>query len=320
MNDVNSFFLNMLNIFKKVLTKPICFAKTLNGVSPTSILKRLSLGDRYQMKKTKFNAESGKSLLEMLIVLAVGGILVSMAVTRMIGAQSNMERQNLAREFKVNLERSRFDAVKRRATTLADMTRITITSATAYKVLLDLNQNGVLDAAEERTVSFADRSNVKILGTDLVFPVTIRFDRFGNTTTVNASGDTISPVFTFCEGECTLETATVANSNIISLSSTGTVAMLNGGETLSTFEDPTVTTVGTGTGVNDWVVVRDDNASPLPIPTGSPTPFPVPTLTPTVTPTPSVTPTVSPTTTPTTTPTPTPTATPTPTPTPTPTN
>ena len=255
--------------------------------------------------------------MEILIVLAVGGILVAMAVTRMINAQSNLERQNLAREFKVNLERARFDAVKRRATTLADMTRITISTATAYKVLLDLNQNGVLETSEERTVSFADRSNVQILGTNLVFPVTITFDRFGNTTTVNGNGETISPVFTFCEGECTLETATVANSNIISLSSTGTVAMLKGGETLPTFDDPTVTNVGTGTAVNDWVVVRDDNAT-LPIPTGSPTPYSTPSSTPTPTPTstPTATPTATPTGSPTATPTPTPTPTPSPTPTP----
>src|SRR5262245_43359587 len=114
------------------------------------------------MKKTEFNRQSGKSLVEIIIVLAVGGILVSMAVVRMINAQSNMERQYIAREFKVNLERARFDAVKRRATSLTDMTRITINDATSYKVLLDTNQNGVLDTAEERTVSFGDYSAVKI--------------------------------------------------------------------------------------------------------------------------------------------------------------
>ncbi len=247
----------------------------------------------------------------MLIILAVGGILVAMAVTRMTNAQSNMERQNLAREFKVNLERARFDAVKRRAVTLADMTRIMVTSPTTYKVWIDLNQNGALEASEERTVSFGDRSDVKIFvaGVDLTeTDITIRFDRFGNTTTVNADGDTVSPVFTFCEGVCTLETATIVNSNVISLSSTGTVAMLNGGETMPTFEDPTVTDVNTGTSINKWVVIRDDDAT-LPIPTGTPTPFPTTTATPTPTPTASPTSTPTPTT-----PTPTPTATPTPTP------
>lgn len=229
----------------------------------------------------------------MLIILAVAGILVTMAVTKMTSAQANMERQNIAREFKVNLERSRFDAVKRRAETQAEMTRITIDSPTSYKVWIDLNQNGALDTSEERSVSFANRSKVKILvpGVDLTTSdIIIRFDRFGNTTTntrdktTNASG-TVSPVFTFCEGVCTLETATVANSNIISLSSTGTVAMLYGGESIPTFDAPTVTNVNTNTSINNWVVTRQDNAS-LPIPWGSPTPYPTtsPTTSPSATP------------------------------------
>jgi prepilin-type N-terminal cleavage/methylation domain-containing protein len=278
------------------------------------------------MKKIEFSAQSGMSLLEMIIVLAVGGILVALAVTRMINAQTNMERQNLAREFKVNLERARFDAVKRRAIEITDLTRITISTATSYKVLIDLNQNGELDeAAEERTVSFGDRSNVQILGENLVFPVTITFDRFGNTKAINGSNEVISPVFTFCEGECTLETATVANSNIISLSATGTVAMMNGGETLPTFDDPTVSDVPTGTAMNEWVVERDDDAT-LPIPYGTPTPYITPSVSPTPSssPTPSISPTAtpngSPNATPSGSPTASPTATPTPPPTPTPAN
>ncbi|HEY8562634.1 MAG TPA: prepilin-type N-terminal cleavage/methylation domain-containing protein [Pyrinomonadaceae bacterium] len=282
------------------------------------------------MKRSEFSAQSGKSLLEVLVVLAVGGILVAMAVTRMTSAQLNVERQNIAREFKVNLERARFDAVKRRAEALGELTRVTIETATTYKVWLDVDQNGKLETTEERTISFGDRSNVKILGEDLVFPVTIRFDRFGNTTTVDGSGNTIAPVFTFCEGECTLDSANVSNSNIISLSSTGTVAMLNGGEELPSFDEPTVTDVATNTAINEWVVIRDDDAA-LPIPSGSPTPYvtpttptpstPIPTPTATATPTPTATATPTPNVTPTPTPTtPSPTATPTPTPTPTPAN
>ena len=102
------------------------------------------------MIKVGFNSQSGKSLIEILVVLAVGGILVAMAVVRMTNAQSNLQRQNLAREFKVNLERARFDAVKRRAFNPAELTRITITSATAYSVLTDLDQDGILETSELR--------------------------------------------------------------------------------------------------------------------------------------------------------------------------
>lgn len=266
------------------------------------------------MKKAEFSAQSGKSLVDMLIVLAVGGILISMAVVRMTNARTNMDRQNIAREFKVNLERARYDAVKRRAQASTELTRITIVSATSYKFWVDTDQDGVLEASEERTISFSGRSNVKVLGTNLVLPVTIKFDRFGNTETLNGSGVKISPVFTFCEGECTLETANVTNSNIISLSQTGTVAMLNGGESLPTFNNPTVSTVTTDAEINDWLVVTGDGTVVLPTPTPMPTATTNPTVSPSPTTSPTASPTVSPspTTSPTASPSPTATATPTP--------
>ena len=200
-----------------------------------------------------------------------------MAVTQMTNAQANLQRQNLAREFKVNLERARFDAVKRRAINFADLTRITITSATAYNVLIDLDQDGILENSEIRNFDFGSRSKVRIIGINIIFPVTVRFDRFGGTTTVNGNGDTISPIFTFCEGECALATATVTNSNVIALSATGTVTMLNGGEALPTFSAPSQTPVPAGSGINPWVSVRSDNATPQPTPTAAAA-TPTPTL------------------------------------------
>jgi hypothetical protein len=166
--------------------------------------------------------------------------------------------------------------------------------------LVDLNQNGAVDPTnEERAVSFAERSKVKIVGnvTDLAYPITITFDRFGNTKAVNGVNAVIAPVFTFCEGECTLETANVTNSNIISLSATGTVAMLNGGEALPTFENPTVTSVANCTAVNNWVVTREDDtshpididATPVPCASVSPSPSPSPSPNPSDSPTTPVT-------------------------------
>lgn len=256
------------------------------------------------MKNAKFGAQSGKSIIELLIVLVVAGILVTMAVTRIGNAQSNLKRQNLAKEFKVNLERARFDSVKRRADNPNEMARITLTSATAYSVLNDFNQNGVLDTAEIRQVSFF--GSVRILGTNLEFPVTIRFDRTGAVTARNASNQPVPLVFTFCEGTCTLATATVNNSSIISISPSGTVAMLAGGDTIPTFTAPNVSTVNGPTGINPWVTVVDSEYEfPTPTPTTSPSPTPTPEPTQTPTPGPDPTPT----------PTPLPTATPTPTPT-----
>lgn len=269
------------------------------------------------MKKVEFNSQSGKSLIEILIVLVVGAILVAMAVTRMTNAQSNIQRQNFAREFKVNLERARFDAVKRRAVDLSQMARIKILTPTSYEVYLDYDQSGNLESTEKRLFSFPSQSNVRILGSDMVLPVTIRFDRFGNTTTKNEETTpqtSVTPIFTFCEGNCTLETATVANSNVITLSPTGTVAMLAGGEALPTFNNPTVTNVNSVTSINTWVVVREDNAYPLPIPypTGTVNPFPTASPSPSPSPNPSASPSPSPSQSPS--PSPSPSETPTPTP------
>lgn len=276
------------------------------------------------MKSAGFYSESGKSLIEMLVVVAVTGILVTVALTKTDRAQSNLQRQNLAREFKVNLERARYDSVKRRPGTENEMSRITINDSASYDVFTDLNQDGSRQDSEVREVRFSNSARVKILGDNLIFPINIRFNRFGQVITRNGINADIDPVFTFCEGECTAETANAENANVIWLSPTGTVAMTVGGEARPTFQNPVLAGGGSvGDDVNEWVAVANENSDGIPMPTATPwyNGSPTPTATPaaTATPTPNATPTASPTASPSATATPTPTATPTATPTPTPT-
>src|SRR5437016_6524106 len=117
------------------------------------------------------NSQSGASLLEIMIVLAIVVVIVGFAVTRMGRAGNNLQRQNIAREFKVDLERARFDSVKRRASVCADMSRVTINDATSFSVTTDLNQNGTLEAAETQNLSFANRGDVTIVGNGVTLPV-----------------------------------------------------------------------------------------------------------------------------------------------------
>lgn len=269
------------------------------------------------MRCTRFNSQSGKSVIELTIVLVVASILVAFAVARIGNAQSNLQRQNLAREFKNNLERARFDSVKRRADLPDQMARLVLTSANSYTVLTDFNQNGTIETNERRLINFSGRTNVRILGSDLVFPVTVRFDRLGNVAAVNADGAVVRPNFTFCEGTCTLLSANQANSSLISISNTGTVAMLDGGSAVPTFGAPAVSAVGSGNGINQWMIVRDNNYEPItptPTPGGTGTPLPTVTPTPVISPTPLPTQSPTPTATPVNSPTPLPTLTPTPTP------
>ena len=282
------------------------------------------------MKSTGFCSESGKSMLELVAVLAVTAILVTVALTRTDRAQSSMQRQNLAREFKVYLERARYDSVKRRPGTEEQMARITINGDTSYDVFTDLNQDGNRQNSEARQIRFSNSARVKLLGEELIFPVNIRFNRFGQATATNALGKEISPVFTFCEGDCTLASANEKNANVVWLSPAGTVAMTAGGEARPTFQNPNLTGGGSpGDDVNEWVATANENSDGMTTPaptatptaTATPTPSATPTATQTATPTPTATPSATPTVTATPTPTPrlTPTPTPTPTATPTPT-
>ena len=256
------------------------------------------------MQKPEFNRESGKSIMEMLIVLAIAAVLVTVAIAQLGNSTENLDRQNIAREFKVALERARFDSVKRRPEACEDMSRVVITSATRFELITDLNQNGTLEpASETRTTTFGTRGNVNIVGEDIAFPTTIRFDRRGNATSGDCGAlvDVVQEAI-FCNTPCTAASANSDNSNIVFVSRTGTAAMLPGGTTLPDFDDPDVTEIEATTQVNPLVAVWDPvegEPSPSPSPSGTPIPTPTPTPTPIPTPSPTGTPAGTPTPTPT---------------------
>lgn len=262
------------------------------------------------MRQSITNKESGFSLIEVVIVLVIVVVLVTFAIASFRSAGSNLDRQNIAREFKVSLERARFDSVKRRASVCSDMSGVTIND-TSFTLMIDMDNDGTLAGHEIRQVDLAGRSDVTIAPNGVTLPLTIKFDQRGQAFLNDcdpASIPTASiPLLFFCNGACTPDTANAENSNVIFVSPAGTVAMLYGGETMPTFDEPTVTEVPADENINPLLAVWDpDTVSATPTPVGSGTPDP--SQTPTPTPDPSVTPTPSPTGSPT----PTPSATPTP--------
>ncbi len=230
-----------------------------------------------KMQERKRFYQKGASLTEVLIVLTIGSILFVVAASQFGQSDKNLTRQNIAREFKVSLERARFDSVKRRPSNSAEQSRVTILSATSFSYTVDRNQNGRLDTpGETLTVDFGNRSNVRITGTNFVFPITISFDARGEITVTNGTTPpVISPIFYFCNGSCTVATADNQNANKIYVSPTGTVIMMGGGDVLPTFAAPSVTTVTSTTAVNPLLAVwTDPAASPTASPSGTPTPSP----------------------------------------------
>jgi Tfp pilus assembly protein FimT len=208
------------------------------------------------MKEQKFNSESGASVLEVLIVVLVGAVLVGLAIAQFGTSREQMKRQNIARELKNNLERCRFDSVRRRASDAdyANMSRVVLRTTTSYDVMMDSNLDGIIESAEVRTVDFS-ASDTKVLAAATSFPITIRFDRKGHITT-DGNGTAISPLFTICSGVCTMATTiTPENGNVISISPTGTVAMLYGGDVIPPLDAPNVTNMSNSNNINLWLTI-----------------------------------------------------------------
>ena len=205
------------------------------------------------MEKKNFDSERGYSLTELMVVLIITAILVTLAVMSFGNTQRQFNRQNIARELKVNLERARFDSVKRRAVNTADLAEVKLLSATSFSVKTDVNQNGTLEANETRTINFAGLPTVRLVGNSLVFPITINFDRYGRITAKDGTSPTpqnITPIFTICTNNCTAANATASNADVIYISPSGTVTMLAGGSSQPTFQNPNVSNVSVNSNLN----------------------------------------------------------------------
>lgn len=220
------------------------------------------------MDSKKFSFQRGLSILELLIVVAVALILGAVALTQLGNAKTDYQRQNIAREFKIYLERARFDSVKRRPANANDRSRVILASATSFTAIYDRNQNGKvlasngsIETGDRHQVDFTDRSDAQILVSDtLNYPVTISFDHRGQIVAQDALGNDVNPVFTICSrGNCVGENRNVDDLTVISVSPTGTIAILPEGQMPSTLPTPSVS--GTPPRINCSVFVTNANTA-----------------------------------------------------------
>jgi len=237
--------------------------------------------------------EKGASLIELLIVTAITIVLVGFAVSQFGNAEASFDTQGIAREFKVNLERARFDSVKRRPGLPANFARVLINSPTSFTVALDLDKDGSIETSDMRVVDITNTGNINFLTDGISLPIMISFDRRGRVAATDSLGNPVNPSFTVCNN-CTSTTASRENAYIVSISPTGTVRMYQFGETPDTFANPTVGNISTTADIDPMVTVLPGSGAPVGTPAITPTPDPT-TPTPVPTPTPSPTPNSSPT-------------------------
>lgn len=185
------------------------------------------------MKTKTRSRQGGFSLIELFIVLVAIGILSTLALMQMGRSRVDLQRQRIAREFKVYLERARFDSVKRRAEQTTERASIMIDSPSSFTVLLDFDGDGVMRSSETRTVNFSDRTDAVIQVSDAyTWPVRVEFDRRGLVTATQGwvdpdnPGSPITPLFEICS-DCSDDSPDITR---ISISSSGTVAELRPGQ------------------------------------------------------------------------------------------
>lgn len=184
-----------------------------------------------------YRKQAGLSVIELLVVIVVVMVLATIGIIQFRGATTDLERQRIVREFKIYLERARFDSVKRRAVTEAQMSRVTLNGPFSFTARLDFNNDGVLSSGEERDVDFTSRSSTRIVVSDtLNYPVKILFDRRGHITATDATNTPVNPLFTICSNCSSAD----PDETILSLSTTGTVAIIRNGQLPSAMPTPAI--------------------------------------------------------------------------------
>jgi type II secretory pathway pseudopilin PulG len=165
----------------------------------------------------KKRAERGISIIELLIVVAMMGVVTAFAVMRIAGAQRAMQLSNSAREFMGWLEKARLDSVRRHAMAPGEMASVTITSGNSYTITVDQNGDGTLDPA--RTITIPATNGATFV--NIAVPLTIRYNWRGRP--VDDDDAPISLAFSLQDG--------AGNSNPINVTSSGDASL---GSSLST--------------------------------------------------------------------------------------
>jgi len=117
------------------------------------------------------SAESGVSIVEMLIVLLIIAVASAWAFMRIVEAQQSARLASATQQLTAYLDKARLDSIRRHATVVNQMAQVSINSPTSYSVTLDTNGDGQLDAP--RVFNFAPGG---ITFNVAAFPTIIRFN------------------------------------------------------------------------------------------------------------------------------------------------
>jgi prepilin-type N-terminal cleavage/methylation domain-containing protein len=133
-------------------------------------------------KKSKLNVAAGFSVPELLIVVALIGIVTSFALISLLNANKSFNLAGATRTLSTYLEKARVDSVRRHGGA-----SINVNSTTSYTVNIDFSGSGVATA---RTITLPEGTSLQYTlppSTNIVdpstTPLTITYDWRGRTGT-----------------------------------------------------------------------------------------------------------------------------------------
>lgn len=185
------------------------------------------------------NAADGFTLLQLLITVAIIGIVTAYAFTQLTKAQQAMRLSGSTREFMNYMEKARIDSIRRHAITSPQMASISITDARSYTIAMDFNSDGVV---ETRVIDLPQNRGVKFVTGNTILPIMITYNWRGRPTAVDGNGTAITAAVILQDD--------AGRSSTVNLTSAGDVGITGYDATNNAnVTTPTISTVSTNANI-----------------------------------------------------------------------